>query len=134
MANNQYSIPEDSAPLPRKNAELLTTACDYCIVSCGYKVFRWPLNGPNGGPKASENAFGVDFPTGPLGWWVAPTQHNIVMKDDKPYRIVIVPDKDTNYVNKGDSSIRGGLLAQKCYNPEKPTADRLKEPMVRIYG
>jgi len=131
---NQYYLPEDSAPLPPKNAEVVTTACDYCIVGCGYKVYRWPLTSQNGGPKASQNAFNVDFPTSMTGWWVAPTQHNVVMYNGEPHRIAIIPDKDTHYVNKGDSSIRGGLLAQKCYNPATPTYDRLKDPLVRIHG
>lgn len=133
--SNEYYIPEDHAPLPPKNAEVLTTACDYCIVACGYKIYRWPTHHANGGPKASQNAFGVDFPTRALQAWVAPTQHNVVMHKGRPHRIVIVPDKDTNHVNlKGDSSIRGGCIAQKVYNPDKPTRDRLKDPLVRIHG
>ena len=47
MTTNFY-IPEDHAPLPPKNAEVITTACDYCIVACGYKVYRWPITKPNG--------------------------------------------------------------------------------------
>ncbi len=134
MATNYY-IPEDNAPLPPNHAEVLTTACDYCIVACGYKVYRWPVGSGNGGTKAAENAFGVDFPTSPLQDWVAPAQHNVVMHKNMPHNIVITPDKDTKYVNtNGDSSMRGGLIAQKCYNPKTPTRDRLQSPMVRIYG
>lgn len=134
MTTNFY-IPEDHAPLPPKNAEVITTACDYCIVACGYKVYRWPLEQANGGLKASDNAFGVDFPTAPLQAWVAPAQHNVVMHNGKPHNIVIVPDKDTKAVNKtGDSSMRGGLLAQKLYNPSTGTRDRLTQPLVRIGG
>ncbi len=134
MATNYY-LPEDSTPLPPKNAEVLTTCCDYCIVACGYKVYRWPLGAPNGGVKASENAFNVDFPTGPLQAWVAPNQHNIVMHQGKPVNVVVVPDKDADVVNiGGDSSMRGGCIAQKCYNPKTPTRDRLTTPLVRING
>ncbi|WP_045110103.1 hypothetical protein [Moritella viscosa] len=50
MTTNFY-IPEDHAPLPPANAEVITTACDYCIVACGYKVYRWPLEKANGGQK-----------------------------------------------------------------------------------
>jgi len=131
----EYYIPEDSVPLPPKNAEVLTTACDYCIVACGYKVYRWPKGSANGGPKAAENAFGVDFPTFATQDWVAPTQHNEVMYNGRAYNIVITPDKNTTVVNlNGDSSIRGGCIAQKVYNPDKPTRDRLKSPLVRING
>ena len=134
MATNYY-LPEDHAPLPPKHAEVITTACDYCIVACGYKVYRWPVGSPNGGMKAAENAFGIDFPSFPLQAWVAPTQHNVVMHNDIAHNVVIVPDKDTKYVNtNGDSSMRGGLLASKVYNPKTPTRDRLNSPMIRIGG
>ncbi|MGF1730881.1 molybdopterin-dependent oxidoreductase [Photobacterium kasasachensis] len=134
MTTNFY-IPEDHAPLPPKNAEVITTACDYCIVACGYKVYRWPLEQQNGGQKADQNAFGVNFPSAPLQAWVAPAQHNVVMHNGKPHNIVIVPDKDAGAVNKtGDSSMRGGLLAQKVYNPATGTRDRLTQPLVRIGG
>ena len=131
-----YYIPETNVPLPPKDAEVLSTACDYCIVACGLKVYRWPVaGGRNGGPKADQNAFGVDFPVDPLGPWVAPNQHNIVLHEDKPCHVVIIPDKDAHFVNTdGDSSLRGGCIAQKCYNPQTPTRDRLKSPLVRIYG
>ncbi|MBT7355794.1 MAG: arsenate reductase (azurin) large subunit [Rhodospirillaceae bacterium] len=131
-----YYVPKTDVPLPPKNAEVLTTACDYCIVACGYKIFRWPVaRGTDGGPMADQNAFGEDFPVAALGSWVAPTQHNIVMHDGRPHNIVILPDKDATSVNvNGDSSIRGGGIAEKCYNPHTPTRDRLKTPLMRIYG
>lgn len=134
MTTNFY-IPEDHAPLPPVDAEVLTTACDYCVVACGYKVYRWPLEKANGGLKADQNAFGIDFPSAPLQAWVAPAQHNVVMHGGKPHNIVIVPDKDTQHVNKnGDSSMRGGLIAQKVYNPATGTRDRLTQPLMRIGG
>ncbi|MFQ5534435.1 MAG: arsenate reductase (azurin) large subunit [Sphingomonadales bacterium] len=131
-----YYIPEASVPLPPKDAEIITTACDYCVVACGYKVYRWPVAGNNRGlPDAANNAFGVDFPVETLGPWVAPNQHNIVLHKGEPHHVVIIPDKDAETVNvNGDSSLRGGCIAQKCYNPQTPTRDRLKQPMVRIYG
>lgn len=134
MSTN-YFLPEDESILPPKHADVLTTCCDYCIVACGYKVYRWPLGSGDGGARASENAFGVDFPTATLQDWVAPQQHNVVMHKGKPHNVVITPDKDTKAVNfNGDSSIRGGIIAQKCYNPKTPTRNRLTTPLVRIYG
>ncbi|MHA1152004.1 MAG: molybdopterin-dependent oxidoreductase [Alphaproteobacteria bacterium] len=131
-----YYIPETNVPLPPKDAQVLSTACDYCIVACGLKVYRWAVaGGRSGGPKADENAFGVDFPVAPLGPWVAPNQHNIVLHKGEPHHVVIIPDKDAKFVNTdGDSSLRGGCIAQKCYNPQTPTRDRLRSPLVRIYG
>ena len=129
-----YYIPEDRVPLPPPDAEVFTTACDYCVVACGYKAYRWPV-GREGGPKAHQNAFGKDFPIAPLGGkWPSPNQHNIVLVNGKPHHVIVIPDADTQAVNlTGDHSIRGGAIAQKCYNPQKPTADRLKHPLLRIY-
>ncbi|WP_371223919.1 arsenate reductase (azurin) large subunit [Roseovarius sp. 2305UL8-3] len=131
-----YYVPESSVPLPPPDADVISTACDYCIVACGYKVYRWPVaGGRNGGPLADQNAFGEDFPVSPLGAWIAPNQHNIVLHNGEPHHVVIIPDKDTDFVNySGNSSIRGGALAQKVYNPQTPTRDRLKSPMVRMFG
>ncbi|MDM8566577.1 arsenate reductase (azurin) large subunit [Candidatus Halobeggiatoa sp. HSG11] len=134
MSTNYY-LPEDQAPLPPKHAEVLTTCCDYCIVACAYKVYRWPIGSGNGGTKANENAFGIEFPSSPLEDWVAPAQHNVVMHKGIPHNVVITPNKEAITVNtNGDSSMRGGLIAQKCYNPKTPTRDRLTTPLVRMFG
>jgi len=133
--STKYYLPEDKSPLPPKNADVLTTCCDYCIVACGYKVYRWPTHTPDGGPKANQNAFGISFPSSSLQDWVAPTQHNVVMHNGSLHNVVIVPDKNAKVVNlNGDASIRGGTIAQKCYNPNKPTKDRLQTPLMRING
>ncbi len=131
-----YYIPESNIPLPPPDAEIISTACDYCIVACGYKVYRWPVRGGKvGGPKADQNAFKVDFPVEPLGPWVAPNQYNVVLHDNEPHHVIIIPDKDAKHVNvNGNSSIRGGAIAQKVYNPQTPTRDRLKSPMLRMFG
>ncbi len=131
-----YYIPRTNIPLPPKDADVISTACDYCIVACGYKVYRWPVRGGKvGGPKADQNAFGADFPVDPLGPWVAPNQYNIVLHNNEPHHVIIIPDKDAQHVNiDGNSSIRGGAIAQKVYNPQTPTRDRLKSPMVRMFG
>lgn len=125
----------DFVPLPPVTAEVLTTACSYCIVACGYKVYRWPV-GTQGGPKAAENALGVDFPTGAaLAPWISPAQHNIGMHKGRPHHMVVVPDSATEVVNPGGNhSIRGGTLAQKIYNPDTPTRQRLQYPTVRVAG
>ncbi len=134
MSTNYY-LPEDQAPLPPTHAEVLTTCCDYCIVACAYKVYRWPIGSGDGGTKAAENAFGIDFPSSPLQDWVAPAQHNVVMHKNIPHNVVITPNKEATTVNtNGDSSMRGGLIAQKCYNPKTPTRDRLTTPLLRIFG
>ncbi|MCP4908500.1 MAG: arsenate reductase (azurin) large subunit [bacterium] len=136
MANKPYYIPASEVPLPPPDADEFTTCCDYCVVACGYKVYRWPLKGKSGGPKASENALGVDFPRGPLkGGWISPNMHNVVTANGKKQNVVVVPDKDSKVVNRnGAHSIRGGCIAQKVYNPDTPTRDRLQYPQMRVNG
>ncbi|WP_127477732.1 arsenate reductase (azurin) large subunit [Sulfurivermis fontis] len=134
--SNPYGVATaEQVPLPPKNADVLTTACDYCTIACGYKVYRWPV-GKDGGMKASQNAYGVDFPTGQMmGKWASPSQHNIVSHNGKPHHVVVIPDFDTKAVNMGGNhSIRGGTIAQKCFNPENRTRERLQHPMIRVNG
>ncbi len=125
----------NEVPLPPKDADTFTTACDYCISGCGYKVYRWPV-GKDGGPKADQNVHGINFPVPTLsGAWASPNQHNVVMVDGKPHNLIVIGDKSTTAVNlTGDHSIRGGTIAKKCYNEDTPTRDRLKYPMVRVNG
>jgi arsenite oxidase large subunit len=98
-------------------------------------VYRWPLR-KEGGPKASENALHRDFPVDPMtGSWISPNMHNVVRANGKKYNVVVIPDRDMKVVNRGGShSIRGGCLAQKVYNPDTPTRDRLQHPMLRVNG
>ncbi|MDD5296146.1 MAG: arsenate reductase (azurin) large subunit [Rhodocyclaceae bacterium] len=128
-------IPADHTPLPPRDAEVFTTACDYCTIACGYKVYRWPV-GKEGGPQAKQNALKTDFPhQAMMTAWVSPAQHNVVSHQGKPHHVVVVPDKDATVVNVGGNhSIRGGTLGQKCYNPNTPTRERLLHPMIRVNG
>jgi arsenite oxidase large subunit len=126
--------PLDRVPLPPKDANVHTTACDYCVVGCGYKVYTWPL-GSEGGPNPNDNALGASFPGHVLGPWISPNQHNIVKVDGRDHHVIVLPDFETPVVNRlGNHSIRGGTLALKCYNPETPTKDRLLYPQIRVGG
>ena len=126
--------PMDSIPLPPKDANVHTTVCDYCIVGCGYKVFTWPV-GQQGTPDAEGNALGSAFPGTTLRPWISPNQHNIVKVGGEDHHVVVVPDFDSQVVNRGGNhSIRGGTLAMKCYNPDSATKDRLQYPQIRING
>jgi len=129
------NIEMDRVPLPPRDADVFTTACDYCTVACGYKVYRWPV-GRQGGQSASQNALKADFPQKSImGAWVSPHQHNVVTHNGKPHHVVVVPDKDATVVNVGGNhSIRGGTLAEKCYNPDNRTRERLQRPMIRVNG
>ncbi len=128
-------IPEDKVPLPPRDAKAYPTACDYCVVGCAYKAYVWPV-GKEGGPRANQNAFGVDFPTPALsGYWVTPNQHTVVLVGGKPHHAVVIPDPQASVVNRGGNhSIRGGTIAQKCFSPYKPPRDRLASPLLRVNG
>ena len=59
-----YDLPVDEVPVPPADAQVLPTACEYCIVGCGYKVYRWPYH-RRGGSSADSNALHADFPVRP---------------------------------------------------------------------
>ncbi|HCV28390.1 MAG TPA: arsenite oxidase large subunit, partial [Dehalococcoidia bacterium] len=127
-------VPGTSVPLPPPDARVNNTACDYCIVGCGYRVFTWP-DGVEGGARASENALGVDIPVGAGGAWISPNMHNYTLVDGVRHHVVVQPDPDSTVVNRGGNhSMRGGTLVGKVYNPDGPTSDRLKTPLMRVNG
>ncbi len=120
-------------PIPPRDAEVIHIACEFCPVACRYRVFRWPV-GSEGGPTASENALGVDFP-GAIGQGISPNMHNVVTYGGKLHNIIVQPDPDVDVANvSGDHSIRGGVLARKLYNPGTRTAERFVTPMLRVRG
>lgn len=119
-------------PLPPRNAQRFNTVCQFCIVGCGYQVYKWP-EGQDGGPAPGDNALGLDFreQQPALGVWVAPAMHSVVTeKDGARYSIAIVPDEQCQ-VNSGMASVRGGGLAQTLYRADGPTKGRLSAPGVR---
>lgn len=126
----------DAVPLPPKGCDVFTTACAYCTIACGYKIYRWPVGAKDGGAKAGDNALAADFPSGAaMAPWVSTSQHVVGLHQGKPHHFVVVPDFATEVVNPGGNhSIRGGTLAQKLYGPDRPTKERLHYPMVRVNG
>ena len=108
-------------PLPPLGAEEISTACDYCVVGCSYRVWRWKV-----GAGGTAN---TAVP------WANPSQHNIVQWQGEPHHVLVLPDPQARAVNPmGNHSMRGGTLAQKCYNPENKTRERLTTPMLRVKG
>jgi arsenite oxidase large subunit len=113
----------DSAapPRPPLGAQQFTTACDYCVVGCSYRVWRWPVDA-RGTPNTS-------IP------WANPSQHNIVQWQGEPHHVLVLPDPQAKAVNpKGNHSMRGGTLAQKCHNSANRTRERLSTPLLRVNG
>lgn len=124
--------PADRLVLPPPDAEKFQTVCHYCIVGCGYKVYKWP-EGQAGGLRPEENALGVDYtkPVAPLSAdWIAPAHQTVIAeRDGRRFNIAIVPDKEC-VVNKGNHSGRGGTLGASLYRPDGPTSGRLTHPLV----
>jgi arsenite oxidase large subunit len=58
--------------------------------------------------------------------------YNRVSIDGRPHHVVVLPDPDATVVNVGGDHTLGGSLAQRLYNPEKPTKDRLLKPQLRV--
>lgn len=119
---------QDRIPLPPKNAQKTLMACHFCIVGCGYHVYKWPEN-EEGGRAPDENALGLDFrkPLPPLQITMTPAMVNTIEENGRRYRIMIVPDKDC-VVNQGLSSTRGGQLASVMYSGKGASAHRLRHP------
>ncbi len=83
-------------PLPPRNAKRLTTVCQFCIVGCGYRVYRWP-EGKDGGPAPGDNALGVDYrhQLDVFEEWIAPLMHSVVTdRDGSRHNVAIVPDTE----------------------------------------
>ena len=118
-------------PLPPPDAERKATVCQFCIVGCGYHVYKWPV-GRDGGPAPADNALGVDFreQQPALGEWIAPAMvSQITERNGGRFNVAIIPDKSCQ-VNDGMASVRGGGLAQTLYAPERPTKARLTTPLI----
>ena len=83
----------NSVPLPPKDAEEFNTVCQFCIVGCGYRVFRWPV-GRNGGPSPKKNALNTDYEKQltSMDSWLSPSSHTeVVDNDGRRFNILIIP-------------------------------------------
>jgi hypothetical protein len=54
---------QDQLPVPPENAKVRTSACQYCNVGCGYKIYTWPVGRT---PRRAGR------PEGPLSDWISP--------------------------------------------------------------
>ena len=120
---------KDRIALPPVGAQKTNMTCHFCIVGCGYHVYKWD-EGTEGGRGAKQNALGLDFTKQlpPLAVTMTPAMTNVVAdKSGKRSNIMIVPDKACS-VNGGLSSTRGGKMASYMYAADGITADRLLTP------
>jgi arsenite oxidase large subunit len=122
-----------SIPIPPADAQKFQTCCKYCIVACGYHVYKWPV-GKNGGKLPHQNAFNEDLRKGSFSNWISPTQYAVIRdKNDVSYNIAIVPDNHC-VVNSGLYSVRGGTLGMSVYSEKLLTKNRLKHPLIVHHG
>ena len=122
---------KDRIALPPKDAEKTNLTCHFCIVGCGYHVYKWDAN-REGGRAPNENALGVDFrkQVPPLSLTMTPAMTNTITdRAGKRWNIMIVPDKAC-VVNSGLSSTRGGKMASYMYAHDGIGRDRLKNPRI----
>ncbi len=123
------SVFKDRVPLPPVNAKKTNLTCHFCIVGCGYHVYKWPEN-TEGGRAPSQNALGLDYrkQLPPLTQILTPAMHNVIEDaDGTRNNILVLADKQCT-VNQGLSSVRGGQMATYMYSPEGDGKSRLKSP------
>ncbi|MFN3593375.1 MAG: arsenate reductase (azurin) large subunit, partial [Thiobacillaceae bacterium] len=114
----------DRIILPPVNAKKTNMTCHFCIVGCGYHVYKWPEN-QEGGKAPHQNALGLDFrkQLPPYSTILSPTQQTVVTdKHGRRYNVLIVPDKEC-VVNQGGGSVRGLHMASYIQQES-----RLKHP------
>lgn len=124
---------KDRIALPPVNAQKTNMTCHFCIVGCGYHVYKWDANS-EGGRGPNQNALGLDFTKQlpPMVVTLTPAMTNVITgRDGKRSNIMIVPDKQCS-VNSGLSSTRGGKMASYMYTPDGITDERLLYP--RLYA
>ena len=122
---------KDRIALPPKDAQKTNMTCHFCIVGCGYHVYKWDAN-REGGRAAGQNALGVDFTkqVPPFGVTMTRAMTNTITdKAGKRWSIMIVPDKEC-VVNSGLSSTRGGKMASYMYAHDGIGRERLKNPRI----
>jgi arsenite oxidase large subunit len=127
------AINKDRIALPPVRAQKTHLTCHFCIVGCGYHVYKWDAN-REGGRAPNQNALGLDFrkQLPPLAITLTPAMTNVVTDGDgRSYNVMIVPDKNC-VVNQGLSSTRGGKMASYMYSADGMTRDRLLYPRVYL--
>jgi arsenite oxidase large subunit len=112
-------------PVPPANAAVHTSACQYCNVGCGYKMYTWPVTAKPVKTGAPKHA---------LGDWISPAMVTRAQVDGVDSYVAVVPDRDC-IVNKGDHSPRGGSNALTVYttkpHPLTNPTERHLYPQVR---
>lgn len=120
---------KDRIVLPPPDAQRTNLTCQFCIVGCGYHVYKWPEN-REGGRAPGQNALGLDFRSQlpPLSTIVSTPQQNVITdRDGRRYNVLVVPDQEC-VVNQGGGSVRGLHMASYLYAAGSLTNERLRHP------
>jgi arsenite oxidase large subunit len=116
-------------PVPPASAKVHTSACQFCNVGCGYKIYTWPAS-----QTPTADSAGGPYPKQPLSDWISPAMVTRAMVEGVDSYVAVVPDKDC-IVNKGDHSPRGGANALTVYttrnHPLTNPTERHLYPQVR---
>jgi arsenite oxidase large subunit len=104
---------QQQLPVPPANAKVRTSACQFCNVGCGYKIYTWPVRQTPTQPSADG-----PYPKPELADWISPAMVTRAQVDGTDSYVAVVPDKDC-IVNKGDHSPRGGANALTVYTTRK---------------
>ncbi|MEJ1126420.1 arsenate reductase (azurin) large subunit [Variovorax sp. CCNWLW225] len=121
----------DRIALPAKDAQKTNMTCHFCIVGCGYHVYKWDAS-REGGRAPGDNALGMDFrkQLPPMAITMTPAMTNTITdRAGKRWNIMVVPDKEC-VVNSGLSSVRGGRMGSYMYSADGIGKDRLKTPRI----
>lgn len=124
---------KDRISLPPVDATRTNMTCHFCIVGCGYHVYKWDAN-REGGRAPGQNALGLDFTRQlpPMAATLAPAMTNTIQdRSGKRWNIMVVPDKGCS-VNGGLSSTRGGKLASYMYARDGVGRERLRSPRINL--
>ena len=106
--------------------QVKTTACQYCVVGCGYEAYLW--NEGDGSP---------DAPTLEQANWVSPAMTGKVRLNGESKIAAVVPDPKCT-MNRGNHSVRGGTQGRDLvFSEENPanerdsTKERITTPYLR---
>src|SRR3546814_20147173 len=103
---------KDRITLPPVNAQRTNMTCHFCIVGCGYHVYKWPEQ-KEGGRAHQDNALRLDFrqPLPPYATTLTPAMTNVITEHDgSRHHIMNLPAKDL-VVNSGLTPNPRGRMA-----------------------
>jgi arsenite oxidase large subunit len=119
----------DRLVLPPVDAHKTNLTCHFCIVGCGYHVYKWPEN-KEGGKAPNQNSLKLDFRKQLPAFSIIATkaqQAVVADKDGSRHNILVIPDQAC-VVNQGGGSYRGLHMASYMYSPDSQPNARLAHP------